>query len=285
MMPPALLAVAGCLALAPQTENILARDLAPALPGLADAAIPVSPAPVPGVARIFRLSELRRIAMHFGLATEPVREICFERPVASPDPVRLAEAMRRQLPSAQIRILDYSRTPAPAGELEFPLSGLRRAGSDGFWSGAVRYGGSRRFPLWARVGIKVRETRVVAAANLRPGHAIARGQLRLETREVFPEEKVFAASVDRVAGNAARLAIPEGADIRLDWLAPALDVVRGDRVMVEVHSGGAFLRFEAVAEASGSVGQVIPLTNPDSQRRFSARVEGKGRVVVRKGPS
>ncbi len=281
MIPLALMALTGCLALGPESGNILARDLAPALPGLADADVPVSLAPVPGVPRIFRIAELRRIAAHFGLTSDPAGEICFERPVTPPDPAGLIDAMRRQLPEARIEILDYGRQPAPEGELEFPLAGLRRAGADGFWSGWVRYGAGRRFPLWARVRIAVREPRVVAVQDLRPGQPITAGQVRLETREVFPEEKAFANAPGQVAGRAARVAIPAAAVIRLDWLAPAQDVVRGDRVLVEVYSGGAYLKFEAIAEASGAVGQVIPVTNPDSKRRFSARVAGKGRVVVK----
>jgi len=281
MIPLALMALTGCLALAPESGNILARDLAPALPGLAGADAPISLAPVPGVPRVFHMAELRRIAVHFGLTGDPVREICFARPVTPPDPARLLEAMHRQLPEAHIEILDYGRQPAPAGELEFPLAGLRREGADGLWSGSVGYGGNRHFPLWARVRVAVREARVVALEDLRPGRPIAAGQVRLETREVFPEEKAFAGAAGLVVGRAARIAIPAGAVIRLDWLAAAQDVVRGDRVLVEVYSGGAYLKFEATAEASGTVGQVIPVTNPDSQRRFSARVQGKDRVVVK----
>lgn len=285
MTPLALFALTGCMALSPGSDSILARDLAPALPGLADAAVAVSLAPIPGVPRIFRLPELRRIGARFGIAADPQKEMCFERPVAPTDPATLMEAMRRQLPEAEIQILDYSRTPAPAGALEFPLSGLRRAGADGFWNGSIHYGGGRRFPLWVRARIAVREPRVMAIEELRPGKAIADSQLRVETQEVFPAEKVFATSIEPVAGRAARLAIPAGAAIRLDWLAPAQDVMRGDRVLVEVFSGSAYLKFEATAEASGAVGQVIPVTNPVSQRRFSARVEAKGRVSVGKGQS
>jgi len=281
MMPLALLALAGCLALGPDADNIQARDLAPALPALAASDASVSPAPLPGVARLFRLAELRRIAARFGIDAGAAQEICFERPVAPPDPSRLAEAMQRSLPDAQIRILDYGRMAAPQGELVFPLSGLRRAGADGFWSGFVRYGGGRRFPLWARVRVSVTEARVLAGEDLPAGREIAAGRLRLEKRAVFPAERIFATSLELVAGRAARVPIPAGAAIRLDWLAPAQDVVRGDRVRVEVESGGACLKFEAIAEGSGSVGQVIAVTNPASKRRFPARVAGKGRVIVK----
>jgi flagella basal body P-ring formation protein FlgA len=285
MIPLALFTLAGCVALGPGSDGILGRDLAPALPGLADTTIAISPAPVAGVPRIFRMPELRRLAARFGLSGDPLKELCFARPVAPPDPARFVEAMHRALPQAQLEILDYGRMPAPEGEVEFLLRGLRRAGPDGYWSGSIKYGGGRRFPVWARVKVTVSEPRVVAAENLRPGRAISSAELRLETRAVFPADNAFATSLETVAGRAARLTIAAGEAIRTDWLAAAPDVLRGDRVVVEVHSGGAYLKFEAVAEASGSVGQVIPITNPDSKKRFSARVEGKGRVAVGKSRS
>jgi hypothetical protein len=33
-------------------------------------------------------------------------------------------------------------------------------------------------------------------------------------------------------------------------------------------------------KASGAVGETIPVRNPESHKRFAARVEGKGRVSV-----
>jgi flagella basal body P-ring formation protein FlgA len=47
-----------------------------------------------------------------------------------------------------------------------------------------------------------------------------------------------------------------------------------------VRDGGALISLEARAEASGSRGDMIPVSNPASHRRFRARVEGKGRVSV-----
>jgi flagella basal body P-ring formation protein FlgA len=285
MIPLALFALTSCLAISPESSEIAAGDLAPIFPELAGESGSISAAPVPGVPRIFGIPELRRIAVHFHLSTDPSQAICFERQVAPLGPANLLAAMQRELPEGRLEILDFARLPAPQGRLEFPLAGLRRDGRDGFWSGFVRYGGGRSFAVWARVRVSVNEVRVVAAESIRPGPAIAAEQLRLETREVFPGESGYAKSIEPVAGRAARIQIPAGAPIRLDWLAPAQDVLRGDRVVVEVHSGAAHLRFEGTAEASGSAGAFVPVTNPASGRRFSARVEGKGRVSVGKGPS
>ena len=59
-----------------------------------------------------------------------------------------------------------------------------------------------------------------------------------------------------------------------------MEVRIGETVRVEVWNGAAHLKLEARAEASGALGQMIPVRNPDSQKRFLARVEGRSRVSV-----
>jgi flagella basal body P-ring formation protein FlgA len=191
--------------------------------------------------------------------------------------------MRRQLPQARIEILEFSRLPAPEGELEFPLSGLRPTPAGGFWSGFVRYSGSRRFLVWAKVKVRITAPRVIAAQDLKPGHALEAAQLRLEMRDEFPAAGGFAGSLEEAAGRVPRRFIPSGAALRTGWLEAPREIARGDAVRVEVRSGGARVELEARAEAAGSTGDTITVRNPVSNRRFPARVEGKGKVSVGKG--
>lgn len=285
MIPLVAFALAGCLAVSAGSDHILAGDLAPAFPALtaiaADA--PVAWAPVPGVPRIFPVAELRRLATRFGVAPAPETELCVARRVALLDPARLLEVMRRQLPQASIEILEFSRLPAPEGELEFPLSGLRPTPAGGFWSGSVRYAGNRRFLVWAKVKVRVTAPRVIAAEDLKPGHPLEAAQLRLEMRDEFPAAGVFAGSLEEAAGRVPRRSIPAGAALRTAWLEAPKDIARGETVRVEVRNGGARLELEAQAEEAGSTGDTIPVRNPVSKKRFPARVEGKGRVSVGKG--
>ena len=60
------------------------------------------------------------------------------------------------------------------------------------------------------------------------------------------------------------------------------DVERGDPVRVEAGSGTVRLAFEARAESAGRTGDMILLKNPLNGQRFQARVEGKGKVSVKK---
>jgi flagella basal body P-ring formation protein FlgA len=278
----AALAVAGCLAVDAGSDRITLGDLAAAFPGFAaDAAdTPVAFAPAPGVRRIFPLSELRRLGARLAVAAAPERELCFERPLAPLDPASLLEAMRKSLPGARIEVLDYSRAPAPRGQLEFPPGALRRGSAGAQWNGSVRYAGQRRFAVWARVRVTQRASRVVAAVDLKPGRPVEASQLRTESRDEMPGAEAFAASGDQIAGRVALRPVAAGTALRAQWFAAPPEVSRGDKVKVEVWSGGAHLEVEARAEASGTTGQTIPVRNLDSQKRFFARVLGKGKVSV-----
>ena len=85
-----------------------------------------------------------------------------------------------------------------------------------------------------------------------------------------------------MAGKVSRRAIAAGAALRTEWLESAKVVLRGETVEVEAVHGGARLKLEGIAEASGAVGETIPIQNPVSKQRFPARVESKGKVIVTK---
>jgi flagella basal body P-ring formation protein FlgA len=289
-------ALAGCLVVGAGSDRVLAGDLAAASPEWATvpAETPLALAPAPGVQRVFRLLELRRMAERWSLATVPDREICVTRPVAVITAARLLAALQdaiqndvqnavpKELPAAHIELLDFSRQPAPEGTLVFPVSGLRQGPTGGYWNGYVAYGGSHRFTLWARVKVMVARARVVAAQDLKPGVTLDSAQLSVETREEVPAAGLVSA-VEEVAGKVLRRPVARGTALRAEWLEPAKVVLRGETVRVEAVRGGARLELECVAEGSGAIGEIVPILNPVSQRRFPARVESKGRVVATKG--
>ena len=286
MMPPVLFALAGCLAVNASHQSILPGDLLPAFPAMAglppDTA--VAAAPAPGVARVFRAPELRMLGARFHIEAPAADRICVWRPVYPLQPERLREAMRRSLPDARVELLDYSRQPAPEGDLEFPLSGLRPSLWDAsaavLWMGEVRFAGRRRFGIWARAKVAVHVRRVLATADLHPDKPITPGEVRAVEREESFTAEPYPASVEEVAGKCPQVAIRAGSAIRAAQLQPARDVLRGDAVVVEVRNGAARLKLEARAEGSGAAGDTIVVQNPESHRRFRARVEGKGLVSV-----
>jgi len=285
MILAALFALAACLPVSDGSDRILARDLVPAMPELAGlpADAPLAFAPEPGVQRVFRVPELRRLAARWSLEAEPRHDVCVARPLAVPDPAQLLEAMRRELPDAHIEIVETSRQPAPRGEIEFPVRGLRRSPTGALWQGWVRYTRNRRFSIWARVAISAAVARVLAVGDLKPGQPIGAAQVVAATRQEFPGSEPLARSVEEVIGKVPRMRIPAGAAIRTDVLDDSKDVMRGQRVKVEVRNGAAVLELECEAEGSGGVGTTIPVRNPDTGKRFLARVEGKGTAAVDAG--
>jgi flagella basal body P-ring formation protein FlgA len=280
----AAFALAACLAVNPASDKVTARDLEPAFPGAApadpDAALAFAPAP--GVQRVFHGAELRRIAGAFGVDA-PQNGLCVERKAAPLDPERLLESMRAKLPGARVEILDYSRQSAPEGEMVFPLAGLRDAPGGAIWRGWVLYGGGRRFAVWAKVKAQAAAPRVIATEKLKAGAPVSGAALRVEMCDAFAAQAGFAASIEEVEGRVLRRPVAAGEALRLGWLDPPRDVLRGDAVQVEVAVGNARIETEAVAESSGVAGERILVRNPASNKRFMARVEGKGRVSVGKG--
>jgi flagella basal body P-ring formation protein FlgA len=155
---------------------------------------------------------------------------------------------------------------------------VRKTGEAAMCRGYVLYGGGQRFPMWAEARISASEPRALALAALPAGRPIVAGQLRLETRTGFPAAGQFVTSLEDAEGKIPLRSIAAGTPIRREWLAEPKAVERGDRVVVEARVGGARLEFEAVAEAAGSAGDLIPVLNPTSKRRFLARVEGRDKA-------
>jgi flagella basal body P-ring formation protein FlgA len=284
MMPLAAFALAGCLAAGSGSDQILAGDLAARFPQWAavPAQTPLALAPAPGVQRVFRTLELRRLAERWGISPVPGGEVCVTRPVAVLTVARLLAGMQSQLPAAHIELLDFSHQPAPEGALVFPVAGLHQGPQGGYWTGYIAYGGIHRFTLWARVKVMVARERVVAAQDLKAGVALDAAQFRVETREEVAAAGLPIA-IEEVAGKALRRPMAAGTALRAEWLEPAKVVLRGETVRAVAVRGGARLELECVAEGSGAIGEIIPILNPVSQQRFPARVESKGRVVATKG--
>ena len=77
---------------------------------------------------------------------------------------------------------------------------------------------------------------------------------------------------------AARRFVP-ARSVRARPTGRARDVLRGDTVQVEVRKGAAHLEFEGRPKPPAA-GETIAVCNPALEKRFRARVEGKGRVSV-----
>jgi hypothetical protein len=114
-----------------------------------DPSLDFGPAPLAGVRRVFRESELRRVASMHGIANAP-SELCFERATQVLTADRLQPILQSALSGEQVEILDFSKYVVPQGTLEFARSGLA---ASGFWRGYVMYGENRGAAVWVKIRV------------------------------------------------------------------------------------------------------------------------------------
>jgi len=269
-------------------DRITAADLAAVLPAFAAIAPEeiVGYAPQPGANRTLEPVELTRFAAAHGLEFHGIETVCFEPALAEVEPSRIEASIRESLNTlaitgADIRIAEYSKFRVPSGKLSFPIESLPSYSSDNtaIWNGFVEHE-HRRYPVWARVHITAPQTRVIAASDLRAGQRIESGDVRLEEVRIFPTRAPVLKSVSDGVGMSARRYLATGTPVSAADLMEPYDVDRGETVTVEVQSGGAVLRIEGEAQASGRRGQIIGVRNSTSGKLFRATITGKGRALL-----
>jgi flagella basal body P-ring formation protein FlgA len=295
MAIPAFLALAitsdGCHKI--QSDMILARDVAAVVPAFAQVpgSFNLGYILTSGEPRILRGADLQRIAKNQKIDLDGLPDVCFARDTFIPQPDQLRMAMLAELSAepnlagAKIEIVSWGTQPAPVGELVFPRDGMQLpqgfgAQRDILWHGYVRDGNDHQFPVWAKVRITAKITRVVAAANISAGKPIQANQVRLENLEDFPFDETVAHNLDEVIGYLSRSSLRSGSPIRRTQIERVPDVARGDLVIVEVLAGGAHLRLEGRADSAGVKGSTILVRNLSSGKDFRAQVTGKGQATV-----
>ncbi len=268
-----------------KSDWIYGRDLAAAVPALSaiSPGLQIGLSPLPGQQRVFRIAELKRIALTNHLTAEISEDACFAWTLTVPDKKQMQAAMAKSLVNRHpsIEIVESSLLPAPEGEMAFPLSGLSM-GSDkpSLWRGYIRYAETRKLEIWARVLVTVEEAHTVAVADLHPGDSLEKGQLKIENYQGPVRREKYVIDPDQAEGLLLRRPVTAGTALTEDMLEAPRDVNRGDIVSAIVQTGAARLEVQGVAENDGRKGQVISVRNPRSGRTFHARIEDKGIVVV-----
>jgi len=276
---------------APAGDWITGAELAAALPALAGlpADLRVGYAPVPGLERVFRPDELRRLASAYQLPDPALRtNICFAWTLAPLAAAELRTAMEKTLAgrAPQIEILEQSLAAAPRGELFFPLTGLSAySASPAIWKGYVLYAGTRRFATWARVRVQIAETHLKAQSAIRAGERLSPTQWRAEPYTgPLLRERILSDAAE-LNGLVARRDLPAGAPLIAGLFESPRAVERGDTVAVVASNGGARIEAQGLALGSGRSGDVIAIRNPRSNRTYRARIAAAGRVVALPGTS
>lgn len=267
-------------------NHILGSDLAAA--SALFAALPpglmVGNAPRPGVRREFLPADLVRIARANQLEVSGVVPLCFERRVVPLDPELVKIVMRKSLGDENIgvEILAMSPSSVPQGQLSFPGNSLMRpvSGNSAAWNGYVAYDGGH-YPVWANVRLTKLQSRLISLVDMKPGHVIESGDVRVEEASEFPRHVAPLTTTEAAIGLKSRSTLPAGSVLTAAMFEQPNDVERGESVIVEVHSGGAVVKLEAKAESTGRRGDTVAVRNASNKTLFRAQVVGKGRVLVK----
>jgi flagella basal body P-ring formation protein FlgA len=269
-------------------DRLLASDLAKAVPvfGRLSPDERIGFAPLPGARRLMSRQEVVRLAKRYSLPEDSVSSACFALEAKPLSPESIAAALREILPEGkgEISVVDFSRQPAPSGDLVFPQENLHRVPDRGdgslLYRGFVRYG-QRSWPIWARVKLRTAGTRVVAASDLKQGEPISAAQLRVEqSGDWLPGGSAALTEIAQAAGQMPRRTVKAGTALQAAMLTSPKDIQMGDVVEVEAHSGAARLRFTARALAGGRRGDAVLMLNHHSGARFKGLIEGPGRASV-----
>ena len=270
------------------TDDVIRmRDLAALAPAFnrVDPQTVVAYAPLPGAIQVLQGMQLGRLASRHGIADRNFVNVCFRRAMRELGEQELLEAFRGALaiPAAEVELVDFSRFPAPVGDLVFPRSGLgvNNSAMPLLWKGYVVYGSGHHFPVWARVRLHVRLNRVIATDNLIPGKPVRTDQVRIEPLDGVPDTLAPAQRIEEVVGQILLRPVRRGATVSLDDLSAAISIHRGDRVDVDVDSPVLRLRFEATAENDARFGEQVRLRNLQTSNTFMAEVSGKNHARVR----
>lgn len=281
-----LLAFVAAVCLPVHGPTITAKDIAMAVPAYTarDGSAVFGYSPTPGVQRIVHPAELEQFLRRENFTgVMPAADVCFERPTAPVSEDAAKKAMQAVLGAdAHIEIVELSRFRAPLGPLVFERRDLGNP-PIALWRGYVTYDGDKKFPVWARVKISVRMSRIVALEDLRPGVPIRVDQVTLQDMDDFPGSRTTPADIAKVIGAMPRRFINAKTPVWDDAIDPPDQIMRGDLVSVTVHSGQARLIVDAEAEASGRLGDMISFKNPESGRMFRARVDGPDQALIETG--
>jgi flagella basal body P-ring formation protein FlgA len=284
------LARAACVAV--PSGNILVRDISTAIP-LFQALDPdtvIGFAPFPGTIRVLSARDVLLIGRRYGLAPPPgeaAGSVCVERIVRylSMEEVKAALLSALDIADVRLEVLEFSNQALPPGRLEFQHSGLNKPPRNNpetpvLWRGNLIYDDQRSLVVWAKVRISVVREIFLATETIPKGAVIRADQVASTPVRQFPSLEP-SPNGPSVIGKVARRALPAGQAIVAEALDDLQDVFRGEMVHVEAIDGGASIRFDAIAQASGQKGEIILVHNPTSGRNFRALIEGREQVVVR----
>jgi flagella basal body P-ring formation protein FlgA len=198
----------------------------------------------------------------------------------------IREAFGSDSSDLKVQIVDFSKTPVPAGKLVFLSSGatppsISRPDNPFLWRGKMISEAGSEIACWVRVTVLTRRRLVQTKTALVAGTILQAGDLETVQTVACPLLTPLDEDPGSYLGFALKRSLRASTVLTRQMVEPAPLVRRGSRVQVEAISGTAHISFEAEAHANGRAGQSIELSNLHTGRLFWGTVNGKGSVSVR----
>ncbi|MEO5331031.1 MAG: flagellar basal body P-ring formation chaperone FlgA [Magnetococcus sp. YQC-5] len=114
--------------------------------------------------------------------------------------------------------------------------------------------------------------------TLKRGDTVAESDLQWEEAELAHVVPSLVQDPSQLIGHSAIRQIQAGKPLQSEWFGTPVVVARGDRVHVTVERGVLSIETVGVAQSAGRIGETIVLENPESRRRYDARILGPGRA-------
>jgi flagellar basal body P-ring formation protein FlgA len=272
-------------------EYVLAKDVASVYPEFLalDGDTALSYAPAPGGRRSVSAIEISGWAQSHGLHMHAQEGACFERTGVTLTSEDYRKAIRRQLNmstgEAEVDVLDFCSHVLPPGRLELPVSGAALPPRDHpetafLWRGQLISSAGASYPVWARVRILGNRNVVRAVRDLPAGAILDSQELTSALEKCNPFRPGDVKPLSFYVGKSLTRSLTRGSRLDPGLVQDPPTVQRGDRVLVAVVSGSARLELEALADASGYVGDSILFRNPSGSRHFLAHITGVGRAEL-----
>ncbi|MBF0417401.1 MAG: flagellar basal body P-ring formation protein FlgA [Magnetococcales bacterium] len=120
----------------------------------------------------------------------------------------------------------------------------------------------------------------VLKRSLKRGDVVREGDIKWMEGELKNAPSGLVEDTKEILGMSVTRQVMADRPLQADWFASPQVVARGERVRVVAISGALRIESTAVAKNGGRLGEIVSLENPESHRRFDARITGPGKAEV-----
>ena len=128
--------------------------------------------------------------------------------------------------------------------------------------------------------LKIFESILVAAKDIKLEQALTQADVRVEEREVTADSSAYVHDFKEVLGKVPSRVIKAGQEIRVDFLQMPLVIESGSPVTLLVNRGGIQAKAEGIAMQKGRIGKIIRVRSARSGKVLRGKVIDAATVEI-----